>query len=312
MAHSSNCTIIVDSCGDFNPDVVKRLGVEMIKFPYVMGGEEYLDDLWRSTTPHAFYEAVRNGERITTSAITPGHYLEFFEEAAHEGTPTIYLGFTGGLSSSIHAAERAADIIRMNYPGFEIYVLDNLCPSGSTQLLTIEAVRRVEQGASAAEVYEWAKEARYFVQGFFVLEGFDALAAGGRIPAAAASVGSMLDLKPELSYDLDGSLTLRGMCRGRRKSLRAIINDFREYYLHDTSLPVGIVTADAEKDGDWIEEQVRKEPGCADLRVIRSTLDPVIGSHTGPGMVGLCFWGRDRRENVSLTDRIARRMRGNG
>jgi fatty acid-binding protein DegV len=91
--------------------------------------------------------------------------------------------------------------------------------------------------------------------------------------------------------------------------MRAIIQDFHDNYAHDTSLPLAIVSSDANKDADWLEAQVRKEKGCEDLAVIRSSVSPILGSHVGPGMVALVFWGTDRREQLSLTDRIAHRIR---
>ena len=99
------------------------------------------------------------------------------------------------------------------------------------------------------------------------------------------------------------------MCRGRKKALRAIIQDFRENYTHETSLPLAIVSSDAEKDADWLEREVRKQDGCADVSIIRSQVSPILGSHVGPGMVALVFWGSDRRERLSLTDKLAHKVR---
>ncbi len=311
---TSNVRIIVDSCADFAPEVAEALGVEVVSFSYVIGGEEHLDDLWRSVTPHEFYERMRAGEQATTSAVTPGHYLEVFERAAEQGTPTVYLAFPRALSSSVDAARQAAEMVRESHPGFEIYVVDNLCPSAAAELLALEAVSQAANGLTARELVAWAEEARYYIQGYFTLESFDALARGGRIPPAAAQVGGKLDIKPELSYDTSGALTLRGMCRGRKKALRAILADFKENYVGaeggHARLPIAVVSADAERDARWIADQVRKEPGCADVPIIFSSVSPVVGAHTGPGMVALIFWGKDRRETLSITDRIARRVRG--
>ena len=307
-----NVKIIMDSTADFATGVAERLGVEVIPFSYVdADGVEHQDDRWQEQDPHEFYEGMRKNPhvRYTTSAVTPGRYLEIFERAAEEGLPTIYMGLTAGLSSSIYAAEQAAQMVRDSHPDFEIYVLDTRCDSAAGELLAIEVVRQASNGLSAEELYAWASDARYFVHGYFTLDSFDALAAGGRIPPAAANVGGKLDIKPELSYDLNGALTLRGMCRGRKKALRAIIQDFCENYAHDSSLPLAIVSTDAEKDADWLEREVRKEKGCEDVTVIRSQVSPILGSHVGPGMVALVFWGTDRREKVSLTDRIARKVK---
>jgi DegV family protein with EDD domain len=309
-----NVRIIVDSTSDFAPPVVDQLGVEVIPFSYVGPDGEHVDDMWRTSDPHEFYEYMRKHPDVhfKTAAVTPGKYYEVFKRAAEEGTPTMYMGLSEGLSSSINAARQAAEMVKKEYPDFEIYVLDNKCDSAAGELLAIEVVRQVANGLSAKELYDWACDARYFVHGYFTLDSFDALAAGGRIPPAAANVGGKLDIKPELSYDTNGSLTLRGMCRGRKKALRAILQDFRDNYAHDTTLPLAIVSTDAQKDADWLEKEVRKEKGCEDVAIIHSSVSPILGSHVGPGMVALVFWGTDRREKMSLTDRIARKVRKGG
>jgi len=119
-----------------------------------------------------------------------------------------------------------------------------------------------------------------------------------------------LDIKPELSYDLAGSLSLIGVNRGRKKALKSIVKSFKENYELDPSLPLAIVSSDAEKDADWLEGAVRKEPGCEDLTILRGSVGPTIGAHVGPGMVALIFWGKNRADKISLTDRIANRVRG--
>ncbi|MGI6755021.1 MAG: DegV family protein [Atopobiaceae bacterium] len=307
----ASCHIIVDSTADYSPEVAHQLGVEVIPFSYVDNEGEHTDDLWQTRDAHEFYEYMRKhpDEHFKTQAVSPGRYLEVFERAAEAGLPAIYMGLSAGLSSSIDAARQAAELLKEKYPDFELYILDNRCDSAAGELLAIEVVRQASSGMSAREVYEWARDARYFIHGYFTLENFNALAAGGRIPPAAANVGGKLDIKPELSYDTNGALTLRGMCRGRKKALRAILQDFRENYSYDPSLPLAIVSTDAEKDADWLEKELRKEKGCEDVTIIRSQVSPILGCHVGPGMVALVFWGTDRREKVSLTDRIARKVR---
>lgn len=307
---NTRCRLIVDSCADFAPRIAKQLDIQIISFPYILDGKEYLDDVWESTTPQAFYEALRKSKNASTAAVTPGRYLQIFEEAAQAGTPTVYLAFTAGLSSSIESARQAAQLLKERYPKFELYILDNLCPSVAAQLLALEAYNQVKSGLSAQEVYEWAAEARYFIQGYFTLDGFDSLAKGGRIPPTAAQLGGKLDIKPVLSYDLRGALSLRKLCRGRKKALKEILSNAKESYGRDTSLPMCIVDSNAKKDADWLEAAIRKDPDCQGLPIIRSTVSPVLSCHVGEGMVGLCFWGEDRRKKISFAEKIARRIRG--
>lgn len=305
------CKILVDSPADFSPAVARRLGVRVIPFAYIDSQGEHLDDMWESRSAHEFYDYMRKNpdERFTTSAVTPGRYMEIFREELAEGLPILYLGFTGGLSSSIDSARQAAEALMEDNPTAQIYVLDNLCPSAAAELLAIEVVRQAANGLTAEELVAWAEDARFFIQGYFTLDSMHWLATGGRIPPAAANVGGKLDIKPVLSYGRNGALTLRGMHRGRKKAMRAILQEFRDNYSHDATLPLAIVSSDAEKDADWLEAQVRKEKGCEAVAIIRSQVTPVLGTHVGPGMVALVFWGTDRRETLSLTDRITKKVR---
>lgn len=307
--HPSRCRIVVDTCADFSPEIAATLDVDILGFPYILDGVEHTDDIWSSITPKEFYDQLRTGVQAQTSAVSLGRYLEFFTQCAEEGTPTVYLGFTRGLSSSIESARSAAEEVRREHPGFELYVIDNACPCSCAELLAMEAVRQRAAGLTAKQLAEWADEAKYCVHGYFMVDSLDRLARGGRIPPAAATLSAKLDIKPEMSFDLAGSLTLLGVNRGRKKALKSLLKSFKDNFVPDSNSPIVIATADADKDGDWLEAAVRKEDGCADITVIRGAVGPTIGCHVGPGMVAICFWGRDRREKISLSDKIASRIR---
>ncbi|QWT17367.1 DegV family protein [Collinsella sp. zg1085] len=304
------CRIVVDTCADLTPEIAGTLDVDILGFPYILDGVEYIDDLWTTTTPHEFYNRLRAGAKASTSAVSLGRYLEFFEQCAQEGTPTVYLCFTSALSSSFDSACRAADEVRRHHPDFELYVVDNALPCACGGLLALEAVRQRSAGLTARELAAWADEAKTYIHGYFTLESLDALAQGGRIPPAAAQLSSKLDIKPVLSFDLAGSLSLIGVNRGRKKALKALLALFKENYVLDRSMPMAVVSSDAEKDADWLEAALRKEDGCADLTILRGSVGPTIGAHVGAGMVAVLFWGKDRAEKISLSDRIAKRIRG--
>ncbi len=307
--HADRYRIVIDTCADLTPEIAATLDVDILGFPYILDGVEHTDDIWTSITPHEFYDAIRHGAKASTSAISLGRYLEYFTQCANEGTPTVYLCFASSLSSSYEFACQAAEQVRAEHPGFGLYIVDNCLPCSCGELLALEAVRQRSAGLSAAELAAWADEAKSYVHGYFTLDSLDSLAAGGRIPPAAAQLSTKLDVKASLSFDLAGSLSLTGVNRGRKKALRSLIKAFHDNYVLDPALPLAIVTADAEKDGDWVEAAVRKEEGCADLTIIRGSVGPTIGAHVGPGMVALIFWGKNRAEKISLSDRIAARVR---
>ena len=308
--YAHRCRIAVDTCCDFTPEIAATLDVDILGFPYILDGEERADDIWASMTPKWFYDQIRSGVKASTAAISVGRYLEYFTECAEEGTPTVYLAFTSALSSSYEHACIAADEIRAKYPDFELYVVDNALPCSCGELLALEAVRQRAAGLTAQQLAQWADEAKTCVHGYFTLDSLDSLAAGGRIPPAAAQLSSKLDIKASLSFDLAGSLTLTGVSRGRKKALKGLVKSFKENYIVDPSMPLTIVTSDAEKDGDWLEAAIRKEDGCSDLTIIRGSVGPTIGAHVGPGMVAIIFWGKNRADKLSLSDRIARKVRG--
>lgn len=289
------CRIIVDSCSDITVPMAQGLAVDVIEFPYVMEDGEHLDDQFETISSAEFYGRMRNGERVLTSSIPVGQFVGVFEHCAEVGVPTLYLSFTAGLSRSVVDARRAASMVSERHPGFEIVVMDNCLPSLSASLLAEEACRLRDEGMPMRQIADRCSQVTSQVHGYFTLESLDWLVAGGRVPKAAATLTTMLDMKPDLTYDLDGALTLTGVSRGRKKALKNIVKAFKGNYTDgERRRPLAIVDADCPEDADALEQMVRDELGDACPLIHRMPLDPTIGAHVGPGMVALSFWGSDR------------------
>ena len=110
-----------------------------------------------------------------------------------------------------------------------------------------------------------------------------------------------------LNFNADGSLALAGVSRGRKKSLKALVKCFEQGRIKEGKAGTVIVaSADAEKDAKWVAEHLglSKE----DVPPMLCSIGPVIGSHVGPGMVAVVFWGEDRRKSLSIGDRIASKI----
>lgn len=289
------CRIIVDSCSDITAELAREIGVDVLEFPFVMGDGEHYDDQYESMTPEQFFGRMLDGERVLTSAISTGRFIELFEGCVADGIPTVYLSFTAGLSSSVYDAEEAARIVLQKNPGFGLYVVDNRLPALSATLLAFEAAELRDAGWDAGRIARWAGEEAYrHIHGYFTLQSLDWVAAGGRIPRAAVTLSAVLDTKANLSYDLDGSLKMTGVSRGRKKALKALVVQLEENYELGSRRPIAIVDAAAPADADLVERMVRKVLGDSCPRILRLPLDPTIGAHVGPGMVALSFWGKDR------------------
>ena len=302
------CNLIVDSCCELPVDMIDREGVTLLEFPFFFGTEEHFDDLWRSMTPHEFYERMRKGEQPSTAQLSIASLTNAFLAAAESGVPTAYLSFTSGLSGSFDLAIMVRDQVMQSHPSAELYVVDTLMASTAEAFLVSEAIRQRDKGMSAQELVAWVEEARYFVNAIFMVDDLESLRRGGRIPDSIAYAGSKLDVKPLLNFALDGTLAMKGVARGRKKAIRQMADFYTANADADApSHLLAVGNADNARDMEKLKEAILKDHD--DVVFMDSVVGPVIGCHVGPGMFSLVFWGSDRRESVSVADRIARRIR---
>ena len=305
---SVQCNLILDSCCDLPRSVIEREGVALIQFPYMFGEEQHLDDMFASFPPEDFYERIRKGGQPSTAQVPIPVLQQAFTRAAQSGVPTVYLAFSSGLSGTFATAQLIADQVREEYPEAELHLVDTGLASLAEGLLVYEALRQRERGLSASQLAQWAQEAKFYVNCLFMVDDLDCLARGGRLPSVGAYLGSKLDVKPLVSFDLEGHLSMSGVARGRKKAMKQIVEACASGMNVDGGQTVIAASADAAKDlRKMIDMLIKENPAAV---VVESSIGPVIGSHVGPGMVALVWWGADRREKLSISDRIARKVKG--
>ena len=302
----AKCNLIIDSCCDLPLELVQQEGVQLLNFNYIIDGKTYKDDFYQSITPKEFYDNIRNGASPSTSQVAPAETEAAFRAAIESGVPTVYLCFSSGISSNFSTAYAICEQLKAENPEAPIYIVDLLIGSTPEGVLVLEALRQRERGLSAEEMVAWAEEARYFVHTLFMVDDLDALHRGGRIPASVAFAGSKLDLKPLLNFDTNGKLSLAGAAHGRKKGLKQLAACFDKEHA-ETSKVALIGHADCEKDADRLSELLAKQDES--ITVIKHNIGATIGSHVGAGMVSISFWGGDRRESLSVADKIARKVR---
>lgn len=302
------CNLIVDSCCDLPYELVNREGVDLIRFPFFFDEEEHLDDMWHENDSHVFYERIRKGEQPTTAQASLQVLRDAFESAAEKELPSVYLCFTSGMSASYDQACLVRDQVVAERPQADIRIVDTLLASTAEAVLVYEALKQQEKGLDADEMEKWVLEARNFVNVYFMVEDLECLHRGGRIPASVAVVGSKLDVKPIVTIAYDGTLSVKGVARGRKKGLKQLVDLYQQRVDKSSPAYVCVGHADCEKDMRRMEELMVK--GGYDGVFVEQPIGPVIGSHVGPGMVSLCFWGVDRREDISMADKIAHKVKG--
>ena len=137
-----------------------------------------------------------------------------FERAAQSGIPTVYLSFSSALSGSYNVSLLVRDQLQEKYPEMQLHIVDTKLASVAEGALVYEALRQRDASLTAEELVEWAEEARYFLNMMFMVDDLESLRRGGRIPDGVAAAGAKLDVKPMLTIDLEGKLTLKGVARG--------------------------------------------------------------------------------------------------
>ncbi|MBR5342435.1 MAG: DegV family protein [Oscillospiraceae bacterium] len=259
-------------------------------------GDRLCEDDCREESRQAIYEGMRRGDRLKTSMINEFIYYDFFKELLDSGKDVIFLDMSKKMSVSFANANKAADMIRPEYPEQRLYVMDTLCISGGLGLLVEHMIRLKEAGADFDEAVAWGEENKLKIAHRFTVDDLNYLKAGGRVSNASALVGSMLNIKPVLYVPDGGTLDVAKKVRGRKAALAAILGGI----LHDLSLidPTGtefhILQADCRADAEWLRDEIKKAyPQVG--RITITSLGVVIGAHCGPGLLTVFYLCSGRR-----------------
>jgi DegV family protein with EDD domain len=284
--------LVTDSCCDLPRATVDELDVGVLEFPFTLDGSEHFDDLGQTVCAADFYGAMRVGSTPTTAQVPMASYLECFSAAAEKGVPLLFLSFSSALSGTFDSAVLAGREVCERYPDARISIVDTRSASAAQGLLVLGAARRRREGMGFSELTEWVDANLQRVNGFFTIDTLEALRRGGRVSDLAAFAGSVLDVKPLLRIDRRGQLVIDRPVRGRKKSIRALVEAYEARVDPDGQETVLVAHGDASDDVALLEQLLAERAGVTD--VMRLDVGPVIGSHTGPGMVAVVFWGQER------------------
>ena len=295
MADYVLCT---SSTADLSREHLEKIGVPYVCFHYELGGKSYMDDLWTTMEPHAFYQRMLDGEESRTSQVNMTEYTEFWRPFLQEGKDIIHLTLSSGISGTVNSARAAAEELRKEYPGREICVVDSLAASSGFGLLVDKLAELRDQGYSLKELYRYAEDHKLYVHHWFFSSDLTFYIRGGRVSKTAGFFGRMLNICPLLNVDYQGRLIPRDKIRTKKKVIREIVARMEEHaqdgydYHEKVFISYSDCLEDAQAVAALIEQKFPKIRGGVQLYPIGST----IGAHTGPGTVALFFWG-DLRSN---------------
>ena len=280
---AENTAIVLDSTADF-PEAPDRFANWRVVPLYVrFGAESYRD--YVDIGPAEFYERLRTSDVLpTTSQPTPQDFLAAYEELP--GFERIFsLHVSAKLSGTFASAEQAAA-----ESGGRARVIDTATASAAITMLGLAIQRRLETGTTDEEVDELVARFKRESGLIFTLDTLEYLARGGRIGRAAGWAGQLLHIKPILSLSEGEVLPIKRV-RGNRKAIQEFARMFKEGTSDERGLRVGIAHAEAPDRMAALERLVRDIRPSAEIDVA-TTLGPVVGTHAGPGTVGL-FWLHD-------------------
>lgn len=282
--------IITDSCCDFPTEMYPQLDLKFVPLTVEFRGVTEKDR--NDDSLKELYNGLRAGESAKTAAVNPEQWTELMEESLSQGQDVLVMAFSSGLSTTYQSAEIAAQELREKYPERRICVCDTLAASMGQGLLVWYACKKRDEGMSLEELRDWVEENKLHLCHWFTVDDLMHLKRGGRISAATALVGTMLQIKPVLHVDDEGHLINVAKTRGRRASIEALAKKTLELGEGYDNSTMFISHGDCLEDAKYLEAVLKERYGVKE--VVISYVGAVIGSHSGPGTVALFFLGKNR------------------
>lgn len=283
--------ICMDASGDLLGEIARENGIDFVPMEYSLGEE--------MRTSHGgedeavlkkFYDGQRKGDMTRTSQISPYMYAEYFKKFLEAGKSVLYFCLSSGLSNTYESSMLAAGNLKEEYPEQEILPVDTLAATGGIGILVEQAIENKRKGMDIRRNYEAVRALVPKLRHFFMVQDLMYLKRGGRVGAATAIVGSALNIKPILEIDENGKLVTIDKKRGNKAAMTALFTYFKDNYNPELGNTIYICDADTPELAEALVEKVKAE--APDAVVRRMMLSPIIGAHTGPGMLSMILLGK--------------------
>jgi DegV family protein with EDD domain len=274
--------IVTDSTSDLPPDLIQEFGIRVVPQTLIMGEQTWLDGI--DIDPPTFYELLRTSPHFpSTSQPTAAIFQEIFSEMAKEAEGIVAILVSDELSGTINSACLAAEAM----PDTAIEIVDSRSISLGLGYMVLEAARVAATGADLQTVADTARRLVNRIPIHFVVDTLEYLHRGGRIGGAKRLVGTALKLKPILTIQ-DGQVHPLTNVRTRRKAIAALLQLVEDELAGAERVHIGVLHIDAPEEADRFAAQVvdRFQP----VEMFLSECGPVIGTHAGPGTLGVAFW----------------------
>ena len=287
--------IVSDSSCDLSPQYTEQEQISIVSFYVSFDGEKYLKE-GKDIAVTDFYQEMADNQGCYPKTSMPSvqDYIDAFLPLVKRGMPVLCICLTKKFSGSMQSAINAKEELMEDYPDRRIVVFDSLNASLGEGVSVYRAVELWKEGKTMDEVYDVLMEEREHVNVSFTVNDLNHLQRGGRVSKTTAVVGSLVNIKPILTVTSAGELKSDGTVRGRKKSLKTLVSRMEasldlEHYGKDRL--VCVLHGDCYDEAKSVADMV-KELGFTN--VIINDVSPSIGTHAGPGVVGLISYGKKR------------------
>lgn len=278
--------IATDSHSGITPKEAKELGIMVLPMPFYIGEECYYEDI--SITREEFFAYLKEGQKVSTSQPSPEAVMELWREGLEEYEKILYIPMSSGLSGSCNTAKMLSK--EDEFVG-KVFVVDNGRVSTPLHRSVLDAIEMIEEGYDVEEIKEILEESRADMVIYVGVETLEYLKKGGRVTPATAAIGTLLNIKPVLKFDvgvLETYRKCRGMKKARREMLEAVKHDlettFQSYYDKKEVYLLAASSADEETTKGWIEEIQAFFP---EMEILSDKLSLGLSCHTGEGALGI-------------------------
>jgi DegV family protein with EDD domain len=278
--------VIADSCASIPDKLVEQLNIEIVPY-YMHRGVETLRDLV-DVKRKEFFEWLAQADRVPQTANPgPGDYLEAFRKVAGKAKEIVTIHMTSRGSGAYQSALAAKEMAREMMPDLKIEVVDTLQVAMVHGWAAVEAARAALEGLSLQEVADTAR--RVAAQGMMIqtADTLRYLYLGGRIGRAQHLVGSVLNIKPLIGME-EGVIVALGQARSRAKAYLRMADLMRQRVAPDSRIKAAFTHAAAQEEAERLQDLICQRFDCSEVLI--AELSPVLGVHTGPGTVGVCFY----------------------
>ena len=288
--------IVTDTSSNLPTAYLKAENITVIPFTFhTESGEQSCMDT-ASFDAKAFYTAMRNGEKVTTSQIPPQRFVDNIRPMLENGEDVLFVSMSSGISGSYASSKIAANQLAEEFPERKILTVDTYSVSLAEGIVVMRAVECRKEGLSIDETYQILRALRHRIAQIFTVGDLRYLKRTGRLSNLEAAVGTVLQIKPLLKGDPEGKIVCFAKVRGRQRAIEEMAKRYKELVVSPETQTVCISHADCEADAQILASMLRRSKPPKDILIV--DYEPVTGSHVGPGALALFFVSDDNVRNI--------------